>query len=111
MNKKELEGNTLIGVFMGAKLINDAPGDFPNGYYLSDFDSWDPEDWQFSTSWDWLMEVVMKIYKIEGSKTELTIHNVSKAELTIHNVRSCVPNNIKLAFKAVVNFINWYNEI
>jgi len=100
MNKKELEGNTLIGVFMGAKLINDAPEEYPNGYYLSDFDSWDPEDWQFSTSWDWLMEVLIKISKIQSSMTEETILAV----------RSCVPNNIKLAFKIVVNFINWYNE-
>jgi len=116
MTKLEtLENNELIAVFDGAEYVNDAPEEYPDGYYC-----WDgpplPEDFEYLTSWDWLMHVVAKI---ENTKTEegefYEVYIVGK-ECFIH----CDSDNITRAHYeetklgsvcgAVLEFIKWYND-
>lgn len=57
---------------------------------------------KFSTSWDWLMPVVEKInqsgYTLEG------VNLVKKISI------ACGSANLIYAYKAVAEFIKWYNE-
>jgi hypothetical protein len=65
-----LEGNKLIGVFDGATFVNDAPEEYPNGYYIGELDEMLPENWNYHVSWDWLMPVIEKICKTEIIEAE-----------------------------------------
>jgi hypothetical protein len=65
------------------------------------------EDWeirnelQYNISWDWLMPVVEKCYQCdyeEGSDLHMLLND---AIMTI---------NISEVYKAVVEFIKWYNQ-
>lgn len=71
-NKDEF--NKLCIEFLGAVYRNDAPIDFPNGYWEFDINSGSPvnfifgvttlEELAFCSSYDWLMEIVRRIQKL-----------------------------------------------
>jgi hypothetical protein len=116
---ENLESNKLIAGFIGYKLTED-------GYYLLPLDlpqfrnsnhiewcsqyevSFTERYWEISEdaldynhSWDWLMPVVEKCYQCdyeEGGDLHLMMND---AILTI---------NIEEVYKAVVQFIKWYNK-
>lgn len=95
-----IEGNRLIAEFLGSKFINDAPEDYPNGYYYQpeeiegDCPTGIPEDWGFESSWDWLMPCIGKISNVCEEPEELD--GLKYALLT---------NNIEEAWKFVVNYL------
>jgi len=72
--------SALIAEFLGSKYINDAPEDYPNGYYYQPADVEDecptgnPEEWSFNSSWDWLMPVVEKI-ELKGYDSRICGNN------------------------------------
>jgi len=57
-------------------------------------------EFEYDTSWDWLMPVVKKIY----SKSKE--HNQFIVNLQVALVKA----NIEEIYKAVVEFIKWYNK-
>ena len=64
---------------------------FEQGYILSEL--------EYHTSWDWLMPVVEKIKDLGYSQELDKIDNVLTCDLRINSL-----------YKAVVEFIKWYNE-
>lgn len=68
---------------------------------------------KFDTSWDWLMPVVEKIedlmYLVEIKSENVIITHNYKAVVIIDGVRKGF-NKKQATFKAVVEFIKWYNE-
>ena len=101
MSEKEIiEGNRLIGIFLGMEYVNDAPSDYPEGYYVSEDNElayylpYSIEDWEFYLSWDWLMPVIERISNQCEEPEELD--NLKYALLT---------NNIDEAYKFVVDYI------
>ena len=127
------ENNRLIAEFMAFQTRTDAVDDRVLAYYVGDViknadnskneneeNVFHPEDMQFDTDWNWLMEVVGKIESIVWEELNDTSFNV-----TIGATSYCViqDNNgdileiigqgttkIESVYKAVIEFINWYNE-
>ena len=104
-----LEGNKLIAEFLGSKWINDAPEDYPNGYYYQpenieeDVPTGLPEEWSFNSSWDWLIPCIDKIYESPWYyKWEDTSGQFEK-EIFINT------KFIEITWDQVVEFIRWYN--
>lgn len=127
-----LESNKLIAEFLGSKFINDAPEDYPNGYYYQpkgveyDCPTGESDEWCFNSSWDWLMPVVEKIEKIENNyHGRFGVHIISNActiQATNFRPDKKIPypphyfsdhignNKIESVWLAVVEFIKWYNN-
>lgn len=110
------ENNKLIVEFMGASPNNGGEYDItsvtPDRYSVNPFL---PKlcfisEMQFHVSWDWLMPVVEKIESVGGDvaiyfKTTCIRHTYLANELS-HESKS----KIEAAYKAVVEFIKWYNS-
>jgi hypothetical protein len=134
MKEQEIiDSNILIAEFLGSKFINDAPEDYPNGYYYQpegmedDCPTGIPENWLFNVDWNWLMPVVEKI---EGLNYGVLIYNDHTCISTYNDWFKCNPeicgdryvdisqfeicnrsgSKIEMTFKAVVKFIKWYNQ-
>lgn len=112
------ENNKMIAEFLGWK------NHFKNGgstvVYLSNeehIQDWEffhiekemsitPIEMKFHSSWNWLMSVVEKIESI-GYGVEI-IGNYCK--VIGENIQCSQPKKIEATYKAVVQFIEWYNE-
>ncbi len=104
------ENNKLIAEFMGAELddyeydlysvpeLNPIFDDVQSGdptakhYY-------EPSKMKYHTSWDWLMPVINKII------------NTDTLAQRRQNVYGSITPDISKSYKAVVEFIKWYNQI
>jgi hypothetical protein len=118
-----VSGSALIAEFLGSKFINDAPEDYPNGYYYQpegiecDCPTGEPDEWCFNSSWDWLMPVVEKI-EIE-CKCDVNIYGhynwVTPFRCTILDNRNkeivyqSNDSKIQCVYDAVIEFIKWWN--
>ena len=92
----QLNENKLIAEFMGLKTEIFSQSKKRN-YYRTEFNSgtwYEEEELSYDISWDWLMEVANKIIEEHTDKLDLT-------ELK----DSLQTTNIKLVYKAVINFI------
>lgn len=113
------ESNRLIAEFMGGK-IDDTFIYFDKTNNKFEDDTLHVSDLLFDSDWNWLMEVVEKIESIVLEEVNDTSFNV-----TIGATRYCViqDNNggmlkvigegktkIESTYKAVVEFIKWYNQ-
>lgn len=105
--KKELKDNELIAEFMGAtpcKIDVKSIG-IVDGYECDEF-KLAIDELEYNSSWDWLMPVVEKISGLvpRAFERSLDIGPLSPlAELRINSTISEV-------YKAIVEFIEWYNE-
>ena len=114
--------NELIAEFDGAEFINDAPDVYPDGYYM-----WlDKErvslplcsdDFQYDTSWDWLIPVVEKIEGLDdnGGFFDCHFQILRNGSFVIDRCGETVieiygNDKLKATYKAVIQFIKWYNE-
>jgi hypothetical protein len=113
MDQTQIEqSNKLIAEFMGFTYVNDAPEDFPHGYYTHEEGNWfTVDEFGYHLSYNWLMEVVEKIetmdygFKICRKVVEVYIDS------TKENIIYCKENSkLESLYKAVVEFIIWYNE-
>ncbi|HWY13087.1 MAG TPA: hypothetical protein VN026_17250 [Bacteroidia bacterium] len=110
MTKKEISvGNKLIAEFMGAKEGN--PKGRKNKVYVNvpiwhgkKMQTWTmtAKDLQYNFSWNWLMPVVHKAYDIT-SDDDKSFNGLNIFEYGL-------ATDIKDLHKAVVEFIEWYNE-
>jgi hypothetical protein len=96
----EQENNKLIAEFMGGALESVAVNfkEPVQGVFLHH-----QSQLQYHTSWDWLMPVVEKIKNNSYEDFTLEAIKVSPA-YTLH---AC---DIEATYKAVLEFINWYNQ-
>jgi len=123
MKNEVKENGILIALFMGAEYCNDNTKEFPNGYYMHDeFDELEPKDWRFHYSWSWLMPVVDEIETIDDFRFDIQIQNdrctifdTGVKHLTYDEPKiilniMLVGEKIIAVYKAVINFIKWYNK-
>ena len=62
---------------------------------------------KFHKSWDWLMPVVEKISELTSKET----FNKSNSNVAFYKILSLnIDTSKQHVYKAVVEFINWYNE-
>lgn len=103
--------NEIIAEFMGG--WNKDPHTRKYGINIPHMKNqwWDIDELQYHASWDWLMPVVEKIENM-GHSTKIECNGISTTVTISPNVS--VWNNpstkIDKAYKAVVQFIKWYNE-
>lgn len=118
------ENNKLIAEFMGWQLWHSGPLSYYDGY--DDVDSCDSpleNELEFDTLWDWLMPVVDKIELFADNRFEVQIQTdrctifdmIKEPENATSNYPIIVNEmltgeKITSVYKAVVNFIEWYNE-
>lgn len=106
--------NEIIAEFMGANFVNDAPTEFPNGYYF-----WPNGDWGgipelvYNESWDLLMPVVEKI-ELWGDRVEIAGLSclITRNGTVISGVWDSSGNASKLdiVFRAVSAWVKDHNE-
>ncbi len=115
--KPERSDNELIASFMDAKPFQSNPQsgicwvyeiEKPQGSMY-----WHESNMQYSTSWDWLMPVVEKIeslgdYYVDMRTTACFVKR-SFDDCIISEAYSGTGSRIKYTYKAVVEFIKWYN--
>lgn len=111
-----IEQNKLIAEFMGAKMRKN--GYFYDGITFSTgWNTCRPENMKYHDSWDWLMPVVEKIHGLGWlptltfggryrSYSRAVFHNPNNRELFDREAETM----IEATYKAIVQFIQWYNE-
>jgi hypothetical protein len=92
------ENNRLIAEFM--KWDVKRPSTIPSNLHLSNLELDNGELFEplFHSSWDWLMPVVQKCYKIDN---EEGFDNLVDAVSTL---------DIDTTYNEVIEFIKWYNK-
>ena len=104
MNKDVLEGNKLIAEFM-AEEPEVLKRDLKRAGTL--------ESMQFHKSWDWLMPIVEKIDSIIPDDSFVTIE-YNRCLITVldggFDIDVIGNSRIEATYKAVVEFIKWYNS-
>ena len=99
MNNTEIiEGNKLIAEFVNLKECSRCKG---CGQYLMGVTYYTPEQMEYHESWDWLMPVVQKIFKI-GIPDDSFLHIRIEYALRFAD--------IDLVYPHVLGFIKWYNN-
>jgi len=115
MKTKEItENNKLIAEFMGMK-----PSKIFGKYSISKDHCTCNEDTpdkamngfasiaKYNTSWDWLMPVVKKVREVHN--VELSVDQYTDTQSIINRI-SPYDYDINQVYKAIVEFITWYNE-
>lgn len=110
------DSNKLIAEFMGLK-YHDSYGYHRDIYFESaieiDGEVYSPE---YHSSWDWLMPVVEKTISIEGVTVKTTnwlvdiYYNDNRTASSMAVLKTDNITMIDCYYKAVVNFIHWYNQ-
>src|SRR5690606_36071729 len=130
LNIPVVSGSALIAEFLGSKFINDAPEDYPNGYYYQpegveyDCPTGEPDEWSFNSSWDWLMPVVDKIESL-GFWTKISAHTSFDNKYKSFDIKKIRPKSdgeyiynyegdwnaskIEAVYRGVIEFIKWWN--
>lgn len=120
MTQEEIiEGNKLIAEFDGYKFVNDDSLAYPNGYYYYPNDGCgnslkELEEFEYNSSWDWLMPVIEKIEKT-GCCASI-INNGCNIKTFISgdngfNLNACdFESKIQTVYAVVVEYIKWYNK-
>lgn len=100
------ENNKLIAEFMGFMNTTPTDKDFNIMEHPDTGEMQEPMSMKYHNSWDWLMPVVEKVSK--SSQYGDILDDV----LGIEWMHGCVHVNIDISttYKAVVEFIKWYNK-
>jgi len=118
-----VENNKLIAEFMSIPVINETSGIITPMYKAVGLGGWCREDeLKYNLRWDWLMSVVEKIESLDLELLKRNIkYNLDKG-INFQNSNSIIirwdKNNKRVfissdrnrAYKAVVEFIKWYNK-
>lgn len=125
MNKEQvIEGNKLVAEFMGLK-FDESKTDDHKFYTESNQGTWTSKRYvnpKYHSSWDWLMPVVDKIIDTDitaapqwtGYRVEIVPRGYVKISgfpmPTITTNVSIEGSLINAVYKAVIQFIQWYNQ-
>ena len=94
------ENNKIIAEFMGAKLTKDLKIMYP----VYEGDSSYVKNLKYHSDWNWLMEVVEKIFKDFYKLNPCPIYLKMNIEKALNEV------NIDVTYNSCVEFIKWYNQ-
>ena len=100
-----IDNNKLIAEFMELK--------YKRGAYYDEYNKEkvkQDSNLKFHSSWDWLMPVVEKIENInEWVRVEITNNSIIITYMGYNKITHG-KTKIKTVYKAVVEFIKWYNK-
>lgn len=105
MNTKN---NRLIAEFMGFKNQTDPKERFFDNWFTQPTTAWGTrlEVLHFDTDWNWLMEVVDKVYSSDIYYDKYIDYNGSM----FSSGQIELSANIDHVYKQIVEFIEWYNQ-
>lgn len=122
--KQMIDGNKLIARFMGG-IENEAeqyfsfetnPNSYMSGHWVAEYEAlW------YSSRWDWIMPVWLKImdwgisehgvqWKQEITDTAVEISNCNNGKLRIIVITLKGTLSVESIYSAVLQFIQWYNQ-
>jgi hypothetical protein len=111
-----IENNKLIAVFMGYRFYKHLPFK-RNGWQLESnkdtalYLAYSDSDLKYHSSWEWLMTVVEKIDKIGYTVDFQFSKQNSRCGISGYGYANVEKGSPKeSAYKAVVEFIKWYNK-
>ncbi len=120
MTQEIIEQNKLIAEFLGYEKNDQHWRAFPDNSAYKINDRWYP-NWnlQYHSSWDWLMSAVEKIrvtnHKGEYCSVQIGMtdseSNICTIRATLKTIQVFDNNLMDATYKAVIGFIQWYNEI
>ncbi len=105
--------NKLIAEFMNFPTQTDVIDDTTKAYYIgcvinannenneNDENVFHPDDMQFNSSWDWLMPVVIKCFKVDEQTND---------DLNFKLNDALLETNINILYDAVLEFIKQLNK-
>ncbi len=101
-------GNKTIAEFMGLAYCTKYHyegwyKDSEFNYRLCDYDGL-----KYNSSWDWLMPVVIECFDRYGALHDVSVFNADNQQFLLND--ALLETNIQSLYKAVVNYITWYNE-
>jgi len=106
------ENNKLIAEFMGIEFEKGKYSHESSEYYFV------ADELEYDFNWNWLMPVVEKIAK-DYHKTEIVSdEETDHCRITVYNeegerdneIFECGLSTLEATYKAVVEFIKWYNQ-
>ena len=103
------ETNKIIAEFMGFKLQDNPNERFFNRWLINSNaygGRYNFEEFYFDVDWNWLMEVVEKIYEMDLYYDKYIDYNSSM----ISSGKITLGTRIERVYEQVVEFIKWYNE-
>ncbi len=106
---RESKNNILIAEFMGFQKTNSGWYDYEDLLTIvyANTGSNTHDNLHFEEDWNWLMPVVNKIRSLYNN-TEVTDEKGS--DIINDLAEGCIEANILQVHKAVIDFINWYNN-
>ena len=113
--KTKIENNKLIAEFMGLvkndiKYSSGRSIEYKKGAFV-DYEGMDKGWLHYHTDWNWLMPVVDKIENGFHWNHSIKIENGYCTIVNFNNDKRFMANSKKEAvYKAVVEFIKWYNK-
>lgn len=113
-----LENNSMIAEFMGLKedpIFSEidkerAEKGLPKGEPMYTTKEGYTSNLQYNSSWDWLMKVVEHIENTFEDVNILFFLNGCSIESTNFSIDIDRNTKIEAVYKAIIEFINWYNE-
>ena len=105
------EKTRLIAEFDGWEFVNDAPEEYPNGYWLNKDETntniLQLEDMNYDLSYDWLMPVWHKFrdLRFRGNIVSVFAHSSQKDKI----IEELTNGNEETLFAALAEAIEWFN--
>jgi hypothetical protein len=105
--------NETIAEFMGAKFINDAPDEFPNGYYYWENGDWESiDEFKYDSDWQDLMPVWYKFNSLyKGINTQELQDTYKEYREEIGNTILHKGPTPSEACRLLAEAIRWYKTI
>jgi hypothetical protein len=88
------------------KMGIDSIGDYVVNLSKNEYREW--EDVAYDTSWDWLVPVVEKIENLNQASVDI-YYNCCEIAIPDDMIRVDGHSKIESTYKAVIEFIKWYN--
>ena len=112
------QNNRLIAEFLGA--TENSGGEFEMYGIIEGIDDdlytehfYFAKEMKFNSSWDWIMQAVLKIEEthiVDIMGKAVSIHQEGDGEMLVDMCAFDSKSKIEAVNKAVIEFINWYND-
>lgn len=134
-NQKIIDGNRVIAEFMGIKILTKKEYAKMTNCPIEEIINMPEQNVYYHSSWDWLMPVIDKIESLDlrkngydfpkvkflGDHIEIFIYATYRSDYIYwqpwvdlrgnwHNHPKQCNSKIEAAYKAVIDFIKWYNK-
>lgn len=103
------EMKRVIAIFDGFEFVNDAPEDYPKGYYThKELGFLTIEEMGYDCSYQWLMPVWVKFRDLKFEDFKYQIEHSERKDII---GLAILYGEINIAFERLSEAITWYNQL